>query len=103
MGKNIFDVLWAFGVGGWVTAIGGFIGYAIGLYVRQGEGICSSNCTDPWMYAVVGLLPGILIAGYEWIEKKRKEREETIRWRKEMERYGFSDEAQKILNETKQK
>lgn len=78
--KEIFDLINFVGVGGWTSLIGGFIGYWIGHGLWQNcSSACSGSaffgcvkgCPDPWLYAAIFALPGIVIWGVQKIKNKQ--------------------------------
>lgn len=79
-------------IGGWPTFLCGLIGFGIG----------ASLGADPWKFGVYGIIVGLGIAFVIWLDKKREEKEEQIRYQKLLTGYDY-DELQKILDKTKPK
>lgn len=79
--KEIWELINFVQIGGAITIVGGLIGYFIGFFQLAQPCIkacpvgpllnnCMNNCPNPFMYAFYGAIPGMIIAGVEWIIKK---------------------------------
>jgi hypothetical protein len=91
MNKGIHDLIQFTGIGGLLSLLGGIIGKAAGAAIARpctlsclnhldGGGAlqsfayqnCLLTCPDPWLYAVYGAIPGVII-GVIWYLIKKKE------------------------------
>jgi len=83
--KLIYDLIMMIGIGGGTAVIGSFVGFFLGyvlnsicqsecqlhdLLTKGPVELCYQGCPDPMMFLVVGTLPGILIAGVEYLARR---------------------------------
>jgi hypothetical protein len=82
MYKGIYDVIMFAGIGGPIMVIGGLIGLYFGFEAASDctsrclggilafFEVCKLNCPDPYMGAVYGTIPGLLIWAVTWLVKQ---------------------------------
>lgn len=80
--EGIWNLINFVQIGGGVTIVGGLIGLYFGFQIAasctsdcnllSGYSDCVSNCPDAYMYAIIGALPGIIIAVVEYFVKKSR-------------------------------
>ena len=90
MNKGIHDLMQLSGIGGLISVVGGALGKAAGdaaanpcnnsclnHFVSADYQSCVSACPDPWLYAVYGAIPGVII-GVIWYLVQKKNQEVTF-------------------------